>query len=75
VLVYADCSLLPPEGPEQIDALLGRHDGIGRLPIVESELGGLPALLSADGDLRTLPSMLAEDGGLDGFFIARLTRH
>jgi 16S rRNA (cytosine967-C5)-methyltransferase len=45
-----------------------------RLPVTAAETGGLPVLLTPDGDVRTLPSHLAEQGGMDGFFMARLKR-
>ncbi|NVN32234.1 rRNA cytosine-C5-methylase, partial [Endobacter medicaginis] len=37
-------------------------------------LGGLEAAMSEHGALRTDPGLWAERGGMDGFFIALLTR-
>ncbi len=74
VLVYATCSLEPEEGPERIAALLARGAPAARLPIEPSEVGGLAALLTPEGDLRSLPCHLAEAGGMDGFYACRLRR-
>ena len=67
VLVYAVCSLQEDEGQVRVAALLGRRSDIRRLPVAATELPGLEAAVTADGDVRTLPSM-----GVDGFYIARL---
>ena len=72
-LVYAVCSLQPEEGEQRIAVALSAG-GVERLPIRRAELGGIEALLDAEGQLRTLPCHLAASGGLDGFFIARLRR-
>ena len=74
ILVYAVCSLEPAEGPARIEDFLSRNDGFRRRPISADEIGGDPALVTADGDLRTLPCHWAERGGLDGFYAARLER-
>lgn len=74
VLVYAVCSLQPEEGPGVVEAALAETPGIERLPIAPDERRGLPVDITAEGAVRTLPSHLAEQGGLDGFYIARLTR-
>ena len=73
-LVYASCSLQPEEGPAQIERLLADGVPVERDPIRAEELGGLPVEPTDDGAVRTLPCHMAERGGLDGFFIARLTR-
>ena len=72
-LIYATCSLEPSEGEAQIAALLERRPDMRPLAIDEAALppGIQPASLNT---LRTLPGMLAEAGGLDGFFIASLSR-
>ena len=71
MLVYCTCSLLPEEGEAQIDAALARHGE--RLAV-----SALPAppfgRVTPGGGWRTRPDDLAETGGVDGFFIARLTR-
>ena len=74
VIVFCTCSLQPEEGSAPIAALLRDGAPVERLPIQPSEVGGLDALIDADGDLRTLPCHLSEQGGIDGFFAARLRR-
>jgi len=72
-LVYATCSLEPAEGEAQIDALLARRGDIAPCPIDAALVpAGIP--LAAPERLRTLPGMLMAEGGLDGFFIAMLSR-
>ncbi|MFO1036610.1 MAG: RsmB/NOP family class I SAM-dependent RNA methyltransferase [Geminicoccaceae bacterium] len=73
-LVYAVCSLQPEEGPQRIEAFLASGAPFERSPIARSELKGLEAEITAAGEVRTLPCHLAAQGGIDGFFIARLTR-
>ena len=72
-LIYATCSLEPSEGEAQIATLLERRPDMRALAIDEAALppGIQPA---SPNTLRTLPGMLAEAGGLDGFFIASLSR-
>jgi 16S rRNA (cytosine967-C5)-methyltransferase len=70
-LVYSTCSLEPEEGRAQIDALLAHEPALRRVPIDARGIGGDPAWI-ADGDVRTLPCHL--EGGLDGFYIARLSK-
>ncbi len=72
-LVYATCSLEPAEGEAQIDALLARRSDVHPLAIAP---GRVPIAIapSTPERLRTLPGMLADAGGLDGFFIASLSR-
>ncbi|MCY4189857.1 MAG: MFS transporter [Rhodospirillaceae bacterium] len=74
VLVYAVCSLEPEEGPYQIAQALSRHSDLMRLPIREDELDILADARTDVGDVQTLPSHLSSSGGVDGFFIARLTK-
>lgn len=73
MLVYATCSLEPAEGEQQLEAFLARRPDFAIDPVLVEELPeGVPA--HPRGWLRTLPGMLADAGGLDGFFVARLTR-
>lgn len=78
VLVYCTCSLEPEEGIEQVARLLAREPDFARLPIMPGESGISPAWITADGDLRTLPFHLphtqSELSGIDGFYVARLSR-
>jgi 16S rRNA (cytosine967-C5)-methyltransferase len=77
-LVYCTCSLEPEEGEKQVDDFLGRQPLFRRNPIEATEVGGLPDLLTDQGDIRTLPCHVGDLGpgrtGLDGFYIARLFR-
>jgi 16S rRNA (cytosine967-C5)-methyltransferase len=73
-VVYCSCSLLPQEGPERIEPLIGAGGAASREPVKPTEVGGMKELISADGDLRTLPCHLPEQGGMDGFYAARLIK-
>ncbi|WP_076863340.1 RsmB/NOP family class I SAM-dependent RNA methyltransferase [Bradyrhizobium mercantei] len=77
-LVYCTCSLEPEEGEHAIAALLAGESGLRRAPVETSEVAGLDAIITADGDLRTLPCHLPNAdprlGGLDGFYAARLVK-
>jgi 16S rRNA (cytosine967-C5)-methyltransferase len=74
VMVYCTCSLQKAEGERQIDAFLARHPDFSRQPITADALGGLGQAITKDGDVRILPQFWSERGGMDGFYIARLTR-
>jgi len=71
-LVYCVCSLEPEEGEAQVQALLQRRPDYAIAPATAGEGGAPSASLRPDGTLRILPHHLA--GGLDGFYVARLTR-
>jgi 16S rRNA (cytosine967-C5)-methyltransferase len=73
VLVYAVCSLEPPEGEGVISAFLNANAGFRIAPPTAGELPDF-ATPSPEGWVRILPGALEAEGGLDGFFIARLTR-
>lgn len=74
ILVYCVCSLEREEGPDQIAAFLDRSNGAELQPITASEVPGFEDSLQADGTLVTMPSDPLNDGGMDGFYIARLSR-
>ena len=74
VLVYCTCSLQKAEGEQQVEAFLKTEPQAARLPIAAAELGGFDEALTEDGDLRILPFHQAALGGMDGFYIARLTK-
>jgi 16S rRNA (cytosine967-C5)-methyltransferase len=69
-LIYAVCSLQPEEGEARIEAAtkrLGlRHGRLG--------MATLPEAITAQKNIRTHPGLWPEKGGMDGFFIARLTK-
>lgn len=73
-LVYACCSLQPEEGPMRIEAFLRRHKEWRRQPVGPNEIPGTAQFVTPDGDMRTLPCHWPENGGIDGFYIARLTK-
>jgi 16S rRNA (cytosine967-C5)-methyltransferase len=73
VLVYAVCSLEPQEGEGIISAFLDANAGFRTAPPAAGELPAF-ATPSPEGWARILPGTLEAEGGLDGFFIARLTR-
>jgi 16S rRNA (cytosine967-C5)-methyltransferase len=72
-LLYCTCSLLPVEGEFQITAALKRHPGLRATPL-DPEALGLPATAQSPHGLRLLPDLWADRGGMDGFYIALLTR-
>lgn len=74
VLVYCTCSLQKAEGEQQVEAFLKAEPQATRLPITAAELGGFDEALTDEGDLRILPFHQAALGGMDGFYIARLTK-
>jgi 16S rRNA (cytosine967-C5)-methyltransferase len=69
-LVYAVCSLQPEEGAPRIVAAAARL-GLRPDPL---ECPALPEAMTPEGYLRTHPGLWPERGGMDGFFIARLTK-
>ena len=73
-LVYCVCSLEPEEGEAQLAAFLARRADFQRIPVQPGEGGAPEEALTPAGDLRLLPSHWAERGGVDGFFVARLSR-
>jgi 16S rRNA (cytosine967-C5)-methyltransferase len=70
-LVYAVCSLEPPEGEERIEAFLAARPDFRIEPAPVLTDGVTP---HERGWLRVLPGMLEAQGGLDGFFTAHLVR-
>lgn len=75
VLVYCTCSLQKDEGEHRIEAFLANHSNAQRVPIDgEEDLNGYTESLTEEGDLRILPFHQAAIGGMDGFYIARLTK-
>lgn len=73
-LVYCTCSLLPVEGEFQVKAALKRHEGLAIIPADPVSLGGDAEWASAEGGIRLWPSYWADKGGMDGFYMAALTR-
>ncbi len=75
VLVYCTCSLQKSEGEQRVETLLESNEHAYRLPIqAKEDLGGYDESMTEEGDLRILPFHQASIGGMDGFYIARLTK-
>ncbi|WP_300435468.1 transcription antitermination factor NusB [uncultured Mameliella sp.] len=71
-LVYATCSLIPDEGECQVDEALTRHP---ELKVVPPEASWIEdRWRSEEGGVRLRPDYWASRGGMDGFFMAVLTR-
>ena len=71
-VVYSVCSLLPDEGEAQLSAALARHED---LKVVPPQGPGVQAdWITPEGGLRLRPDFWAGAGGMDGFFMACVTR-
>jgi 16S rRNA (cytosine967-C5)-methyltransferase len=71
-LVYCTCSLLPDEGEVQVEEALSRHKG---LIVTPPSLPGIdPVWTTEEGGLRLRPDYWPDLGGMDGFYIAELTK-
>lgn len=73
-LIYCTCSLLPDEGECQVDEALERHPGLTVVPGAFDLPGVEPGWRSEEGGLRLRPDFWAARGGMDGFYMACLTR-
>jgi 16S rRNA (cytosine967-C5)-methyltransferase len=73
-LVYCTCSLLPVEGEHQVTAAVKRHAGLSVIPADPETLGGDADWASPEGGLRLRTDMWGARGGIDGFYMACLTR-
>ncbi len=73
-LIYCTCSLEPEEGEDQLAAFLARTPDARLSPVTHQDLPELAQAITSDGAVRTRPDLWAERGGMDGFFIARVTR-
>jgi 16S rRNA (cytosine967-C5)-methyltransferase len=71
MLVYSVCSLEPEEGEQVLKAFL-RENAAFRLDRSAILPDFVP--IASAGWVRILPGILEPEGGLDGFFMARLTR-
>lgn len=75
VLVYCVCSLQKDEGERRIETFLAGREDAARMPIdAKVDLNGYEESLTEEGDLRILPFHQAAIGGMDGFYIARITK-
>ena len=73
-LVYAVCSLEPEEGKGAVARALASGLPLIPAPFSPGELPGLEEAITPEGWLRTTPALWPDRGGMDGFFVARLTR-
>lgn len=73
-LVYCTCSLLPDEGEVQIEEALERHPDL----VVDKDAANIagidPDWTTYEGGVRLRPDFWPELGGMDGFYIAVLTK-
>ena len=73
-LVFCTCSLLPDEGEVQIEEALGRHADMNVSQDALMVSGVDPAWVTEEGGLRLRPDYWPDLGGMDGFYIAALTK-
>ncbi|MFW2588844.1 RsmB/NOP family class I SAM-dependent RNA methyltransferase [Sagittula sp. SSi028] len=71
-LVFATCSLIPDEGECQIEEALERHPD---LKVIRPEADWIEdRWRSEEGGLRLRPDFWPQHGGMDGFYMAVLTK-
>jgi 16S rRNA (cytosine967-C5)-methyltransferase len=73
-LVFCTCSLLPDEGEVQIEEALERHPDLIVDRTATDRAGIDPDWTTFEGGLRLRPDYWPELGGMDGFYIAVLTK-
>ena len=73
-LVFCTCSLLPDEGEVQVEEALERHPGLTVDRTATDRAGIDPDWTTFEGGLRLRPDYWPEMGGMDGFYIAVLTK-
>ncbi|MEO0930791.1 MAG: transcription antitermination factor NusB [Pseudomonadota bacterium] len=73
-LVFCTCSLLPDEGEVQVEEALARHTGLTTIPDALNIPGIDPDWITSEGGLRLRPDYWPELGGMDGFYVAVLTK-
>ena len=73
-LVFCTCSLLPDEGEIQIDEALERHPELSVDLDARNRTGIDSAWFTEEGGIRLRPDYWVEKGGMDGFYIAVLTK-
>jgi 16S rRNA (cytosine967-C5)-methyltransferase len=75
VLVYATCSLLPPENGEHVAGFLGAHPDFRALAMIEVWNSALPDVAPPAEALQATSLLLTpRRSGTDGFFLAALKR-
>lgn len=73
-MVFCTCSILPDEGEVQIEEALQRHPDMTVDPGALSLPGVDQAWIGSEGGLRLRPDYWPELGGMDGFYIACLSK-
>ena len=73
-LVFCTCSLLPDEGEVQVEEALDRHPSLAVDRAAVDRPGIDPAWITEEGGLRLRPDYWADHGGMDGFYMAVLTK-
>lgn len=74
-LIFCTCSLQPEEGEARIKHFMKNRTDFRLNPILEASPLQALGVVTSEGFVRSLPHYLGTDGGMDGFFIARLTRN
>jgi len=73
-LVFCTCSLLPDEGEVQVEEALSRHAGLTTNRAALDRPGIDPTWITEEGGLRLRPDYWADIGGMDGFYMAALSK-
>ena len=73
-LIFCTCSLLPDEGEVQVEEALARHTGLTINRAALNRPGIDPAWITEEGGLRLRPDYWSDLGGMDGFYMATLTK-
>lgn len=73
-IIFCTCSLQNEEGAPRISAFLEKMPDFRLNPLLIENVLELDQYLSTEGYFRSFPHFLADYGGMDGFFIAKLTR-
>lgn len=73
-LVFCTCSLLPDEGEVQVEEALKRHPNLSVDRAALDRDGIDPKWITPEGGLRLRPDYWPDLGGMDGFYMAVLTK-
>lgn len=73
-LLFCTCSLLPDEGEVQVEEALDRHPGLQITPPHQPLSDIVQDWATSEGGLRLRPDYWADQGGMDGFYMALLTK-
>lgn len=73
-MVFCTCSLIPDEGEVQVEEALSRHAGLSVDRDALNRPGIDPTWITEEGGLRLRPDYWPEFGGMDGFYMAVLSK-